>query len=169
MGNIGLSCETVFTKYRNLKSIVDGGVILIVRLDDADEAYEVAKAAIAGGIRALEITFSVPHALRVIERLADENKDEVVIGAGTVLDAQAPRLRTKSRLELGFCAVPCQRNQVGTDAQNLRRSLDRILHRGHIPQAVAVSNSVFKCEGASNNDSRYQGCDTRRCYGRNGN
>jgi 2-dehydro-3-deoxyphosphogluconate aldolase/(4S)-4-hydroxy-2-oxoglutarate aldolase len=89
MGIGGLRCETMFTKYRNLKSIVDGGVILIVRLDDADEAYEVAKAAIAGGIRALEITFSVPHALRVIERLADENKDDVVIGAGTVLDAQA--------------------------------------------------------------------------------
>ena len=89
MGIGGLVCETMFTKLRNLESIVDGGVILIVRLDDAEEAYEVSKAAIAGGIRALEITYSVPNALRVIERLASENKDEVVIGAGTVLDAQA--------------------------------------------------------------------------------
>ncbi|HEY8719312.1 bifunctional 4-hydroxy-2-oxoglutarate aldolase/2-dehydro-3-deoxy-phosphogluconate aldolase [Pengzhenrongella sp.] len=79
----------MFTKLRNLETLVGDGVLLIVRLDDADEAYEVATAAIAGGIRALEITYSVPNALRVIERLAQENKDDVVIGAGTVLDAQA--------------------------------------------------------------------------------
>ena len=54
----------MFTKLRNLESIVDGGVILIVRLDDADEAYEVSKAAIAGGIRALEITYEEPTPCR---------------------------------------------------------------------------------------------------------
>jgi 2-dehydro-3-deoxyphosphogluconate aldolase/(4S)-4-hydroxy-2-oxoglutarate aldolase len=89
MGRSGLICDFMFTKLRNLSSIVDTGVILIVRLDDADDAYEVSKAAVAGGIRALEITYSVPHALRVIERLAEENKDDVVIGAGTVLDGHA--------------------------------------------------------------------------------
>ncbi|TCC17503.1 bifunctional 4-hydroxy-2-oxoglutarate aldolase/2-dehydro-3-deoxy-phosphogluconate aldolase [Kribbella speibonae] len=78
----------MFTKLQRLQAIADTGVVLIVRLDDAEEAYQVATAAIAGGIRALEITYSVPNALRVIERLATEHPD-VVVGAGTVLDAQA--------------------------------------------------------------------------------
>src|SRR5436309_27026 len=81
-------CETMFTKLKRLQAIADTGVVLIVRLDDAEEAYQVATAAIAGGIRALEITYSVPNALRIIERLTSEHPDAVV-GAGTVLDAQS--------------------------------------------------------------------------------
>lgn len=80
----------MFTKLRVLQTIHDSGNVLIVRLDTADEAYEVAVAAVAGGIRALEITLSIPGALGVIQRLAERfAQDDVVIGAGTVLDEHA--------------------------------------------------------------------------------
>ncbi len=80
----------MFKKLDVLETIRESGNVLIVRLDDAEEALEVAAAAVAGGIRALEITLSIPGALTVIERLADRfaSKD-VVFGAGTVLDGHA--------------------------------------------------------------------------------
>jgi 2-dehydro-3-deoxyphosphogluconate aldolase/(4S)-4-hydroxy-2-oxoglutarate aldolase len=79
-----------FPKLDSLQLIAESGTVLIVRLDDAELAYDVSKAAIAGGVKALEITLSVPSALEVIRRLADEHRaDDVVIGAGTVLDGHA--------------------------------------------------------------------------------
>ncbi len=81
----------MFQKLQTLR-VVDGtGVVLIVRLDNAAEAHDVAVAAVDGGIRALEITLSIPGAIGVIERLASRyaSEPDVVVGAGTVLDAHA--------------------------------------------------------------------------------
>jgi 2-dehydro-3-deoxyphosphogluconate aldolase/(4S)-4-hydroxy-2-oxoglutarate aldolase len=85
-------CETMLTKFGALNTILSTGAVLIVRLDSAKEALAVSEAAIAGGIRALEITMSVPGALDIISTLADRYADDgVLVGAGTVLDADAAR------------------------------------------------------------------------------
>ncbi len=74
-------------KLHTLRRITDDATVVIVRLDDADEAFRASEAAIAGGIRAIEVTLSTPGALRVIERLVEAHGSSVSIGAGTVLDA----------------------------------------------------------------------------------
>ncbi|WP_329053869.1 bifunctional 4-hydroxy-2-oxoglutarate aldolase/2-dehydro-3-deoxy-phosphogluconate aldolase [Streptomyces violaceus] len=77
-------------KFHALDAIVRTGALLIVRLDSAEEALAVSEAAIEGGVRALEITLSVPGALEVISKLSERyGEDGVVVGAGTVLDEQA--------------------------------------------------------------------------------
>ncbi len=77
-------------KLQSLKAIDETGCVLIVRLDDPDDALAVSRAAVEGGIRALEITLSVPSAVEIIRTLARELKGEgVVVGAGTVLDGHA--------------------------------------------------------------------------------
>ena len=73
-------------KLLTLTHINDDGVVVIVRLDDAEEAFRASQAAIAGGVKAIEITLSTPGALRVIERLVEAHGSTVSIGAGTVLD-----------------------------------------------------------------------------------
>jgi len=76
-------------KVLELKKIEETGIVLIIRLGDEDEAMKVAEAAIEGGIKALEITMSVPSALGIIKTLSDKYKKRgIVIGAGTVLDAE---------------------------------------------------------------------------------
>ncbi|MDU0968380.1 MAG: 2-dehydro-3-deoxyphosphogluconate aldolase [Actinomycetaceae bacterium] len=76
------------TKASRIHSIESTGVVLIVRTDSPESAYDVAEAAVEGGIRALEVPYAVPDALKVIERLAAKHDgDGVVVGAGTVLDA----------------------------------------------------------------------------------
>jgi 2-dehydro-3-deoxyphosphogluconate aldolase/(4S)-4-hydroxy-2-oxoglutarate aldolase len=79
-----------FVKWDAWRAVTESGTLLIERLGDADEALNVARAAIDGGVRAIEVTLSVPGALDVIERLARQYAGcGVAIGAGTVLDAPA--------------------------------------------------------------------------------
>ena len=74
-----------------LRSIEEVGVVPVVRASSAEEAMQVIEAIRAGGVPVLEITMTVPRAVRVIEQVADRYGDEVVVGAGTVLDAETAR------------------------------------------------------------------------------
>jgi len=77
-------------KHEVLQAIADTGAVLIIRLDSAEEALQVARAAVAGGVRALEVTLSVPNAFDVIRTLSQEFADQrIAVGAGTILDEQA--------------------------------------------------------------------------------
>jgi 2-dehydro-3-deoxyphosphogluconate aldolase/(4S)-4-hydroxy-2-oxoglutarate aldolase len=90
----------MLSKQQGLQCIRDTGALLIIRLPDGDDAYQVARAAIAGGIRALEVTYSVPGALEIITRLAEEYGDQVLIGAGTVVDEPSATAAIKAGAKL---------------------------------------------------------------------
>ena len=74
------------SKERILSSILDAGILPIVRTNSATQALQAVGAVHRGGIRALEITMTVPGAVRVLEEVADKYGDEIILGAGTVLD-----------------------------------------------------------------------------------
>jgi 2-dehydro-3-deoxyphosphogluconate aldolase/(4S)-4-hydroxy-2-oxoglutarate aldolase len=74
-----------------LRRIAEIGVVPVVRASSAEEAMQVIEAIRAGGVGVLEITMTVPRAVRVIEQVADRYGAEVVVGAGTVLDAETAR------------------------------------------------------------------------------
>jgi 2-dehydro-3-deoxyphosphogluconate aldolase / (4S)-4-hydroxy-2-oxoglutarate aldolase len=74
-----------------IQRIEDIGIIPVVRAASGDEAIAVAEVIGEGGIPLLEITMTVPGALAVIEQLSKRYGDEVLVGAGTVLDAAAAR------------------------------------------------------------------------------
>ena len=67
--------------------IIEGsGIIAIVRFDKPDELVTVAHALADGGIKAIEFTMTIPGAIRLIEQATKELGDEIILGAGTVLD-----------------------------------------------------------------------------------
>jgi len=74
-----------------VKQIEDVGLVPVVRASSADEAMQVIEAIKAGGVNVLEITMTVPGAVRVIEKVADKYGSEVLVGAGTVLDPETAR------------------------------------------------------------------------------
>jgi 2-dehydro-3-deoxyphosphogluconate aldolase/(4S)-4-hydroxy-2-oxoglutarate aldolase len=74
-----------------LAKIVDEGVVPVIRVASAAEAFEVAKAIRDGGISVIEITFSVPGALDVMKEVTQKFGKEVLLGAGTVLDPETAR------------------------------------------------------------------------------
>src|ERR1700719_2798838 len=74
-----------------LKSILEIGVVPVVRTASAETAVRAIEAVYRGGIRAAEVTMTVPNAIRALERLADEFGDKIVLGAGAVLDPETAR------------------------------------------------------------------------------
>jgi 2-dehydro-3-deoxyphosphogluconate aldolase/(4S)-4-hydroxy-2-oxoglutarate aldolase len=74
-----------------LSSIVDIGIVPVVRTTSAESAIRAIEAIYQGGIRAAEITMTVPGAIRALEKVADQFGDKIVLGAGTVLDPETAR------------------------------------------------------------------------------
>jgi 2-dehydro-3-deoxyphosphogluconate aldolase / (4S)-4-hydroxy-2-oxoglutarate aldolase len=79
------------TKNETLERILEVGLIPVVRAASGDEALAAVAAIGAGGIPIAEITMTVPGAVRVIEEVAARSGSEVLVGAGTVLDAETAR------------------------------------------------------------------------------
>lgn len=80
------------TKQEILSSIIEIGIVPVVRAPSAEAAVRAVEAIYEGGIRAAEITMTVPGALRALEKVADALGDKIVLGAGTVLDAETVRV-----------------------------------------------------------------------------
>jgi 2-dehydro-3-deoxyphosphogluconate aldolase/(4S)-4-hydroxy-2-oxoglutarate aldolase len=75
-----------------LKRILDGGIVAVVRAESGESLVKVVAALAEGGVTAAEITFTVPDAIDVIRQVRKEVGDAVVLGAGTVLDAETARV-----------------------------------------------------------------------------
>lgn len=74
-----------------LSRLMEGKVVAVVRLDSGDQLIKVAEALKAGGVTAIEFTVPTPGALDMIKQAAAHFGDEVLMGAGTVLDAETAR------------------------------------------------------------------------------
>ena len=74
------------------KLLHEHGVIAVVRLDDLTAAIDVTKALVAGGVTAVEFTFTNPRAGQAIEAVRAELGDQAQIGAGSVLDSETARI-----------------------------------------------------------------------------
>lgn len=80
-------------KEQILTKIQDCGIVAVVRAETTDEAQRIAEACLEGGVSAIELTFTVPHADKVIEFLANKySPEEMILGAGTVMDSQTARM-----------------------------------------------------------------------------
>ena len=77
------------TKQQVRNKIVEIGIVPVVRAASAQQAMQAAAAVCAGGIPIVEITMTVPGAIEVITQLAKSMGNDLLIGAGTVLDAEA--------------------------------------------------------------------------------
>jgi 2-dehydro-3-deoxyphosphogluconate aldolase / (4S)-4-hydroxy-2-oxoglutarate aldolase len=80
-------------KLKVLAKIVESGLVAVIRAENSSQAARIADACAEAGAAAVEVTFTVPGAARVIEDLAKEYApDRIVIGAGTVLDPETARI-----------------------------------------------------------------------------
>ncbi len=71
--------------------VLEVGIVPVVRATSAKQAISAAVAVATGGITIVEVTMTVPGALDAISQLIKTLGSEVIVGAGTVLDAQAAR------------------------------------------------------------------------------
>lgn len=79
-------------KHAQLNRILEAGIVAVIRADNAEKALRVIEAVRKGGIPAIEVTMTVPGAVEVIRQLAATfSEEEMLIGAGTVLDPETAR------------------------------------------------------------------------------
>ncbi|MDH7489121.1 MAG: bifunctional 4-hydroxy-2-oxoglutarate aldolase/2-dehydro-3-deoxy-phosphogluconate aldolase [Anaerolineae bacterium] len=78
-------------KHDVVARILRTGVIAIVRLDSAESLQKVADAILEGGIDIIEFTMTTPGALDILDKATAKFGDRVILGAGTVLDAESAR------------------------------------------------------------------------------
>ena len=74
------------TKEEILKIIFDKKIIAVIRVKEEEKLKKVIDAIYAGGISVVEITMTVPNALKLIEKMSEEFEEKVLIGVGTVLN-----------------------------------------------------------------------------------
>jgi len=84
-----------------VERLCHAGVIAVLRADSTAQLMQVARALLAGGISAIEVTMSTPDAIAGIEALADEHGDQIMLGVGTVLDPDTAR----RAIDAGACFV----------------------------------------------------------------
>lgn len=70
------------------QQLLESKVVAVIRGKDAEETMAVAEAAIAGGLKVVELTYTTPNVSKVFDQLNDSG---ALIGAGTVLDAETAR------------------------------------------------------------------------------
>ena len=75
-----------------LNRLLASGIVAVIRAKSGELLVDVAEALLAGGVNAIEVTFTVPKAAEVIEKVADKLGDRILLGAGTILDTQTAQV-----------------------------------------------------------------------------
>jgi len=74
-----------------LGMILESGVVAIMRAKNSDQLLDAARAVLAGGVYAIEVTMTTPGALDVIRQATNQFGSEVSFGVGSVLDPETAR------------------------------------------------------------------------------
>lgn len=80
-------------------------LVAVIRGNSEEEIVKVVEAVHKGGINFMELTFTIPNAVKVIEATAEKFKDndQIVIGAGTVLDVTSARMAILAGAQFVVC------------------------------------------------------------------
>ena len=76
---------------KSLQRVLDHKIVAVIRAENGDLLVDVAESLLAGGVEVMEVTFTVPRATRVLEKVADRIGSRILLGAGTVLDTETCR------------------------------------------------------------------------------
>ncbi len=81
-------------KINTLRALANCGVVAVVRGDSKQVGVDISKACIEGGVKAIEVTYTNKFANDIIKQLSEEfeKQEDVIVGAGTVLDAPTARI-----------------------------------------------------------------------------
>src|SRR5436190_13978275 len=116
-----------------LDRVLDQGIVAIIRSEKSELLVDVAEALVAGGVEVMEVTFTVPRATSVLEKVAAKLGDRVLLGAGTVLDTETARAAILSGAE--FIVSPA----VNVDVIELCRRYSKLVMPGALTPTEVVT------------------------------
>lgn len=112
------------TKQSDLQRVLDGGIVAIIRAPSGELLTSVARALYEGGIDVIEVTLTVPRALEILAEVRKDLGDKILLGAGTVLDAETARAALFAGAE--FIVSPA----LNLDVIRLCRRYDKVVMPG---------------------------------------
>ncbi len=121
------------TKDQNLQRVLASRIVAVIRAERGDRLVEVAQALVAGGVEVMEVTFTVPGAVRVLEQVAQALGDRILLGAGTVLDPETARIALLAGAE--FIVAPSTNPEV----IRLCRRYDKLVMPGALTPTEVVT------------------------------
>lgn len=71
--------------------IIESGIVAVIRLKEKEKLLDIINSLSRGGISAMEITMTTPHAVEIIKDFSQQIGDNFILGAGTVLDSETAR------------------------------------------------------------------------------
>ena len=114
--------------------IAECGAMAIVRVETIESGIEIAQGCLDGGINVLEISYTLPNAGEVIAALRHHFKDELIVGAGTVLDSETARMAILNGAQ--FVIAP-----------NLSKEVATLCNRYQIPYAPGCTSITEAVQG----------------------
>ena len=120
-------------KADQLQRVFDSRIVAVIRAPSGELLGDVAEALLAGGVEVMEVTFTVPSPLQVLERVADRVGDKALLGAGTVLDAETARAAILAGAE--FIVSP----STNVDVIRLCRRYDKAVMPGALTPTEVVT------------------------------
>lgn len=79
------------SRHENLQRVLNSGIVAIIRANSGEQLVSVARALYEGGVDVIEVTFTVPNAIEVLTAVKRELGQQILLGAGTVLDPETAR------------------------------------------------------------------------------
>lgn len=116
-----------------LSRVLNRKIVAIIRNESPDQLVDVAEALLAGGVEVMEVTFTVPRATTVLEKVAARLGSRVLLGAGTVLDTETARIAILSGAE--FIVSPA----VNVDVIQLCRRYSKPVMPGALTPTEVVT------------------------------
>jgi len=83
--------------------IFETGIVAIIRAKSSDQLLAAAEAVLAGGVKAIEVTMTTPNALGVIQQATSHFSEDVLFGAGSVLDPETARAAILAGAQFVVC------------------------------------------------------------------
>jgi 2-dehydro-3-deoxyphosphogluconate aldolase / (4S)-4-hydroxy-2-oxoglutarate aldolase len=130
-------------KEKTVATLREVGIIPIIRAPSADVAVAVVEVIVRAGIGVAEITMTVPNALDAMATVAKRFAGKVLLGAGTVTDAETARRAVDAGA--AFVVTPCLVPEVIEAAQRADVAvLPGALTPGEIFEAFRVGGDLVK-------------------------
>ena len=117
----------------SLQRVLDKIIVAVIRAESPDLLVDVAEALVAGGVEVMEVTFTVPRATQVLEKVAAKLGNKILLGAGTVLDSETARAAILSGAE--FIVSPA----VNTKVIELCRRYSKLIMPGALTPTEVVT------------------------------
>lgn len=112
------------SKQLHLQRVLDCGIVAVVRSQDSQQLVDVVRALAEGGVTVAEITMTVPGALDVVRAVRQALGDQVLLGAGTILDPETARAALLAGAE--YIVSPT----INLDVIQLCRRYDKLVMPG---------------------------------------